>query len=271
MCVVRFSCPQLLDAPLRTSQRPVDRQGIGVGCYLGHDPGGQPHEGGRQRLAQAEYPLQAGDGDLHSLPESTPPLGWLRQQKDVHLGQGLLQPLASVGQVPQEPPRYSIVQSRLGEELLGQGDVGDVGRGEFVGEWDPIIGGADEVQLHPVDAARTPPHPRRPGEARALRDLPGVQNRKQSGVDEQSLRVADHLVEDVPPQGFQKTLELPRLSFLTLRCNEEGCSPTTTPGNRWEKNLWASRKNERSLSTPRSCWKRARAMTSESERRFMDS
>jgi hypothetical protein len=31
----------------------------------------------------------------------------------------------------------------------------------------------------------------------------GVQNRKQSRVDEQRLRVADHLVEDVPPQGFQ--------------------------------------------------------------------
>src|SRR5215208_2831379 len=109
---------------------------------------------------------------------------------------------------PQEPPRYSIPQSRLGEKLLGQGDVGDVGRGEVVGERDPI-GGADEVLLHPVDAEGPPPHPRRPGEARALRDLPGVQNRKQSRVDEQRLRVADHLVEDVPPQGFQKTPELP--------------------------------------------------------------
>src|SRR5215208_7561218 len=44
----------------------------------------------------------------------------------------------------------------------------------------------------------------------AVRDLPGVQNRKQSGVHEQRLRVADHLVEDVPPQGFQKTPELPQ-------------------------------------------------------------
>jgi hypothetical protein len=31
----------------------------------------------------------------------------------------------------------------------------------------------------------------------------GVQNRKQSRVDEQRLRVADYLVEDVHPQGFQ--------------------------------------------------------------------
>src|SRR4051812_31872338 len=107
-CVLSGSCPQFLDAPLRTSQRPVDREGVGVGCYFGRDPGSQSHEGGRERLAQAEYPLQAGDGDLHSLPDPTPPRGWLRHQKDVHLGQGLLQPLASVGQIPQEPPRYSI-------------------------------------------------------------------------------------------------------------------------------------------------------------------
>ena len=61
-----------------------------------------------------------------------------------------------------------------------------------------------------------------------------------------------------------------RLSFLTLRWNEEGCSPTI-PGNKWEKNLWASRKKERSLSTPLSCYKSANVSTSESESRFMDS
>ena len=37
---------------------------VGVGCYFGRDPGSQFHQGGRERLAQAEYPLQAGDGDL---------------------------------------------------------------------------------------------------------------------------------------------------------------------------------------------------------------
>jgi hypothetical protein len=36
----------------------------------------------------------------------------------------------------------------------------------------------------------------------------------------------------LPPQGLQETPE----SLRTLRCNEEGCSPTT-PANRWEKNL----------------------------------
>src|ERR671921_2992249 len=53
-----------------------------------------------------------------------------------------------------------------------------------------------------------PPRPRRSRETRALRDLPGVQNRKQSRVDQQRLRVADHLGEDVPPQGLQKAPEL---------------------------------------------------------------
>src|SRR5215207_177734 len=53
-----------------------------------------------------------------------------------------------------------------------------------------------------------------------------------------------------------------RRNFLILRCMEEGQSPTT-PGNRCEKNLSASRKKERSLSTPLSCCKRARVITSE--------
>jgi hypothetical protein len=196
------------------SQHPVDREGVGVGRYLGRDPGRQPNRGARQRRAQAEYPLQAGDGDLHSLPHPAPPLGWLRHQEDVHLGQGLqglLRPHASVGKVPQEPPRYSISQGRLLDELRGQGDIGHVGRGEFVAQRDPI-GGADEVQLHPVDAERTPPHPRRSRETRALRDLPGVQNREQSRVDQQRLRVADHLGEDVTAQGLQKAQNFARLT-----------------------------------------------------------
>src|SRR5215204_7012129 len=35
-----------------------------------------------------------------------------------------------------------------------------------------------------------------------------------------------------------------RLSLRTRRCSEEGKSPST-PGKRWEKNLWASRKKDR--------------------------
>src|SRR5215212_10500062 len=60
-CVLSGSCPQFLDAPLRTIQMPVDQERVGVGRYLRRDPGGQPHQRGGQRLAQAEDPLEAGD------------------------------------------------------------------------------------------------------------------------------------------------------------------------------------------------------------------
>src|SRR5215203_7409056 len=63
---------------------------------------------------------------------------------------------------PPKPPRRGAPRSRKPRRRWRGG--------ELVGERDPI-GGADEVQLHPVDAEGTPPHPRRPGESRALRDL----------------------------------------------------------------------------------------------------
>src|SRR5688572_4620540 len=203
-CVLSGSCPQLLDVTLRASQNPVDHEGVGVGADLGCDPGCKPHQGGRQRLAEAEDPLQAGDCDLYSLPYPTPPLGWLGTQEDAYLSQSLPQFLAPVGQVSQEFASYPLSQSRLVDELLGQGDVGYVCRCELVGERDPV-GGTDEVQLHPVDAEGTPSHPRRPTQAwAALRNLPGVQHRKQRRVDEQGLRIADHLGEDLPPQRLQE-------------------------------------------------------------------
>jgi hypothetical protein len=61
-----------------------------------------------------------------------------------------------------------------------------------------------------------------------------------------------------------------RRSLLARRWNEEGRIPTT-PGNSCEKNPSASRRNERSLSMLRSCWKSASAMTSESESLLRDS
>ncbi len=60
-----------------------------------------------------------------------------------------------------------------------------------------------------------------------------------------------------------------RRSFFTRRWKEEGARPTT-PGNKCEKNLAASLRKERSLSTPRSCWKRASVRTSESESRLSE-
>jgi hypothetical protein len=65
------------------------------------------------------------------------------------------------------------------------------------------------VKLHAVDAEGPPPDPRASGEPRALGNLPGMQYRKQRRVDEQRLRVADHLGEDLPSQRFQKAPELP--------------------------------------------------------------
>ena len=123
MSVVRFSGLQLLNVALRTSQHPIDHKSVGVGRYLGRDPGSQPYERGSQSFAQSKDPLEAGDGDLYVLPHSTPPLGWLGCQKDANLGQGLPQILTAVGQISQKPPRYALSQSRLVDEFLGQGDV----------------------------------------------------------------------------------------------------------------------------------------------------
>src|SRR5215210_2914058 len=209
MSVAGISGPQLLDATLRTIKMPVNQQGVGVGADLRRDPGGQPHEGLRQRLPQTKDSLQARKADLYSLSEPTPPLGWFGTQEDAYLGQSLPQFLAPVGQVAQESASYPLCQLRLVDEFFGQSDVCDVCGGELVGERDPI-GGADEVQLHPVDAERTPPHPCRPTETRTLRSLPGVQHRKQRRVHEHRLWVPDHLGEDLPPQRFQKAPELPQ-------------------------------------------------------------
>src|SRR5688500_6371063 len=98
MSVARFSSPQLLDAPLRTIQTPVDQELVGVGRYLRRDPGCQPDERGGQSLAQAKDPLEARDGDLYVLPRSVTPFRALGSQEDANLCQGLSQILASVGQ-----------------------------------------------------------------------------------------------------------------------------------------------------------------------------
>jgi hypothetical protein len=57
MSVARISGPQLLDAPLRPSEQPVDVEGVGVRADLGRDPGNETHQRGRQRLAEPELAL----------------------------------------------------------------------------------------------------------------------------------------------------------------------------------------------------------------------
>ncbi len=57
-CLLSGSCPQLLDTALRAPQNPVDVETVGVGRYLGRDPGSQPDESGGQSLAQTKAPLR---------------------------------------------------------------------------------------------------------------------------------------------------------------------------------------------------------------------
>src|SRR5688572_8653587 len=63
-CVLSGSCPQLLDAPLRTSQLSVYQKGVGVGRHLGCDPCGQSHQRGGQGLPEPEGPLETPEGNL---------------------------------------------------------------------------------------------------------------------------------------------------------------------------------------------------------------
>jgi hypothetical protein len=48
MSVARFSCPQVPDGALRTTEHRVDVAAVGVGRYLRRDAGGQA----RERLGQ---------------------------------------------------------------------------------------------------------------------------------------------------------------------------------------------------------------------------
>jgi hypothetical protein len=102
-----------------------------------------------------------------------------------------------------------------------------------------------------------------------LRNLARMEHFQQRRIDEQGLRLTYEFGEDLPPQRrFQVAPELlhppvergrvePYHSRKQVR--EEPLEP-----------FCVAQKKERSLSTPRSCWKSARAMTSESESRFME-
>src|SRR5215210_2387664 len=118
------SCPQLLDAALRTTQHPVDEKTVGVGRYLGRYPYGQPNERGGQALSETEGPFEAGDGDLDLLPEPrSSRTGFAANQHDPRLGQLLLELLTSVGQVPKQLTCYLAPEVRLGQELFGQREI----------------------------------------------------------------------------------------------------------------------------------------------------
>jgi|SRR5215212_5916700 len=76
---------------------------------------------------------------------------------------------------------------------VNESRAGDVGDGH------PVCS-TDEVQLHPVDVERTPPHPVRSRKTCGLSDLPGVKRAKQGGVDQKGLRGAHQLEDDLPSQ-----------------------------------------------------------------------
>src|SRR5215208_3856957 len=211
-CLLSGSSPQLLYATLRTIQVPVNQQSVGVGADLGRDPNRQSYQRGSQRLSQTENPLQAGESYLYVLPHSAPPLGWLGGQKDPHLGQLFPQLFAAVGEISEHSTGHLLSQFRLGQQLLGQRDIRYVCRRKLVGDGNPISS-AQQVQLHAVDQERTPPYPcssrRSIPPARGLRNLARMQNFQQSRVYEQGLGISHQFGKDLPPQGFQKTSELP--------------------------------------------------------------
>src|SRR5215210_3068043 len=258
MSVARFSCPQFFDPSLRTPQHSVYEEGVGISCYLRHDPRDQPHQRLGQCVLDPEGPLEGGERYFHLLP--FPILARaLGHQSDPDLCQLLLQLLAAVCQVPEEPPCRILPESRFAKQFAHQADLRDVGSGELVGDGD-AVGRADEVKLHPVDAERAPPHPPSALETRRLRDLSWAQHLQERGVYEEGLGISHQIGEDLSAQSLHSK----RRSFLRRRWKEEGAR-STTPGNSSEKKREASLRKDRSLSRPRSCWKRARVRISESE------
>jgi hypothetical protein len=126
MRVARFSCPQFFDPSFRTPQHSVHEKGVGIGCYLRHDPRDQPDQRLGQRVLNPEGPLEGGERYFHLLP--FPILaGALAHQSDPDLCQLLLQLLGAVGQVPEEPPCRILPESRFAKQFAYQADLRDVG------------------------------------------------------------------------------------------------------------------------------------------------
>src|SRR5215210_1231524 len=266
MYVARISCPQLLDLPLETTQQTVDQERVGVGCDLRRDPPRQSYEGRRQRFAQAKDSLEARESYLDALPYSGSTLCPLGSQEDACFGQLLAQILAAVSEVCQEPPRYPVSQLLcIGQELFRELDIDDVGGGEFVGERN-AVGRAQQMQLHPVDAESSPPHPRRTIEARSLRNLARVDDRKERRIDAQGFPGR------LPVRRVTNALRAPRRVGVFLPSGETRKSTSRQRLTEKVREKAGGVSEEGSLALyPRSCWKSARVMTSESESFLRDS
>src|SRR5215208_1435286 len=232
MSVARISGPQLLDAPLRPAHQPVDVEAVGVGGYLRRNPGDQPRKRLGQRPIHPEDALESREAHLHLLADRRAPICLLGSQHHIANGQFLSECPAAIRQIPKEPPGDAVLpKSGLRQKLAHQEYVCGLCGGQLVGEGH-AVGSTQQVQLHPVEGERSPLYPSRSLKTRRrLSDLARVQHLKKRRVDDEGLRIADQL----------------------------------------GKNLWASRRKDRSLSMPLSCWKSARVRTSESERLLSDS
>ena len=82
---------------------------------------------------------------------------------------------------------------------------------------------------------------------------------KQGGIHDHGLRISHQLRHDGAPQGFEKP---PKLAQAAV---ERGGMEADDLWEEVAEKRATSRKKEREDSTPRSCWKMARVMTSESE------
>jgi hypothetical protein len=124
------------------------------------------------------------------------------------------------------------------------------------------------MQLHPVDTEASPPYPGRPRETRALRNL-SRGCKTESTASSRRATFLGRRPSRRGPRGAEAPFKAPELPHPPM---ERGRIESNYPGEQVrEKPLSASRKKERSLSTPRSCWKSARVMTSESASCLRDS
>ena len=93
MSVARTLGPQVLDAPLRPAQQPVDVATVSVGCYLRRDLGRQAGERLGQRAIHPEDALEDRKAHLHLLADRQAPVRFLGGQEDDAPRQFLPNPL----------------------------------------------------------------------------------------------------------------------------------------------------------------------------------
>src|SRR5215213_8625827 len=106
MSVARFSCPQVPDAPLRTTEQPVDVAAVGISRHLRRNPGCQTRERLCKSLGHPEDALEGRQAHLHLLADRWTPIRLFgRKQYAVLLGQFRGEPTAAVRQIPKEPSR----------------------------------------------------------------------------------------------------------------------------------------------------------------------